>query len=246
VGIAEEHAMTFASGLAKGGVKPYFAVYSSFLQRAYDQIIHDTAIAGLPVRILVDRAGVVGEDGKTHHGLFDLAFLSSVPGMTVYSPASFDELEKTILNTTDVSSPVAIRYPRGCEEQNGMFPYTGNDFDLFFEGNKTAIVSFGRLSFNAYKAAKEKEVTFIKLNRVYPVADNLIPLLMKFDKICIFEEGIRSGGIGEKIMASLSEQGFKGKVSINAVNNEFVKCASSTSQLRSLGLDENAMIGVIS
>ncbi len=246
VGIAEEHAMTFACGLAKGGMKPYFAVYSSFLQRAYDQIIHDTAIAGLPVRILVDRAGVVGEDGKTHHGLFDLSFLSSVPGMTVYSPTSFDELEKTILNTGEISSPVAVRYPRGSEAVEGLFPYTGKDFDLFFEGSKTALVSFGRLSFDAFDAAKEKGVTFIKLNKVYPVANSLIELLMNFDKICIFEEGIRSGGIGEKIMASLSEKSFKGHVTLNAVNNEFVKCAAVPSQLSSLALDKNAMIGVIS
>ena len=245
VGIAEEHAMTFASGLAKGGVKPYFAVYSSFLQRAYDQIIHDTAIAKLPVRILVDRAGVVGEDGKTHQGLFDLSFLSSVPGMIVYSPASFDELEKTIINTAPISSPVAIRYPRGCETEQGMFSYTGKDFDIFFSGSKTALITFGRLSFDAYRVAEENAVTFIKLNKVYPLANDLIPVLMEFDRICIFEEGIRSGGIGEKLMASLLNYGFKGHVSLNAVDNKFVKCASTTSQLSSLGLDKNAMIGVI-
>lgn len=246
VGIAEEHAMTFASGLAKGGIKPYFAVYSSFLQRAYDQIIHDTAIAGLPVRILVDRAGLVGEDGKTHHGLFDLSFLSGVPGMTVYSPASFEELRSTIINTSQIASPVAVRYPRGREAEQGLFPYTGKDYDVFFEGGKTALVTFGRLSFDAYRAAEEKGATFIKLNKVYPLDNGLISLLINFEKICIFEEGIRSGGIGEKLLAALCEKGYGGKVSLNAVNNEFVRCAAVSSQLKSLALDKNAMIGVIS
>ena len=246
VGIAEEHAMTFASGLAKGGAKPYFAVYSSFLQRAYDQIIHDTAIAQIPVRILVDRAGLVGEDGKTHHGLFDLSFLSSVPGMTIYSPASFDELSQTLLNTVEITTPVAVRYPRGSEAVKGLFPYTGKDFDVFFEGSATAIVSFGRLSYDAYNAADQTGVTFIKLNRVYPFTDELISLLLGFKKICIFEEGIRSGGIGEKIMSQLCEHGFSGSVTINAVNDEFVKCASVASQLKRLSLDKDAMIGVIS
>lgn len=246
VGIAEEHAMTFASGLAKGGAKPYFAVYSSFLQRAYDQIVHDTAIAGLPVRILVDRAGLVGEDGKTHHGLFDLSFLSSVPGMTVYSPASFEELRETVINTADISSSVAVRYPRGTQTREGIFPYTGKDFDVFFSGSKTAIVTFGRLSFDAFSAAEEKGVTFVKLNKVYPVADRLIPLLEGFDKICIFEEGIRSGGIGEKLLSRLSEAGYKGTVSLNAIDNKFVRCARLSSQLKNCALDKNAMIGVIS
>lgn len=246
VGIAEEHAMTFTSGLASGGLKPYFAVYSSFLQRAYDQIIHDAAIAGLPVRILVDRAGLVGEDGKTHHGLFDVSFLSSVPGMTVYSPASFDELKKTIENTAEISSPVAIRYPRGNEEGNKLFSYTGKDFDVFFSGSSTALVTYGRLSFDALSAAKESGATLIKLNKIYPLQQELISLLLDFDKVCIFEEGIKSGGVGEKLLASLSENGFKGKATLNAVDNRFVKAAGTASQLATIGLDKKAMLGVIS
>lgn len=246
VGIAEEHAMTFTSGLASGGLKPYFAVYSSFLQRAYDQIIHDAAIAGLPVRILVDRAGLVGEDGKTHHGLFDVSFLSSVPGMTVYSPASFDELKKTIENTAEISSPVAIRYPRGNEEGNKFFSYTGKDFDVFLSGSSTALVTYGRLSFDALSAAKESGATLIKLNKIYPLQQELISLLLDFDKVCIFEEGIKSGGVGEKLLASLSENGFKGKATLNAVDNRFVKAAGTASQLSTLGFDKKAMLGVIS
>ena len=169
VGIAEEHAMTFSAGLAKGGLKPYFLVYSSFLQRAYDQIIHDVCISELPVTILVDRAGFVGEDGKTHHGLFDISFLTSIPNMTVFSPASFDELRGILNKTVNMCSPVAVRYPKGTELKKDLFKFTDANFDVFGNKSKTAIVTFGRLSFFAYEAAQEKQITFIKLN--IPLAD---------------------------------------------------------------------------
>ena len=246
VGIAEAHAVTFSSALAKGGLKPYFAVYSSFLQRSYDQIIHDAAIASLPLRLLVDRAGLVGEDGKTHHGLFDLSFLSSLPGMTVYSPASFDELENTIKNTAEIHSPVAGRYGRGSEAKKDVFPYTGEDFDVIKQGNDTVLLTFGRLSFDALDAAEDTGCTFIKLNKVYPVSDDLITLLSKYKKVSIFEEGIRSGGIGEKIISRLALAGFCGKVTLNAVNDDFVETADLSSQLKKCGLCKDTMIGVIS
>ena len=245
VGIAEEHAMTFAAGLAKGGLKPYFAVYSSFLQRAYDQIIHDVAIDNLPVKILVDRAGLVGEDGKTHHGIFDISFLTSIPNMNVYSPASFDELKGIIAKTSLFSSPVAIRYPRGKEPRNDLFKFTDKDFDLFGIKNDVAIVTFGRLSYFAYEVSMEKGVSFVKLNKLCPFNNELITELFKYKKIFFFEEGIRSGGISEKLSARLYEHGFKGEIKINAIDNSFVSCATVERQLSKFNLDKNAMLGVI-
>ncbi len=245
VGIAEEHAMTFSAGLAKGGLKPYFAVYSSFLQRAFDQIIHDVAIDCLPVKILVDRAGLVGEDGKTHHGLFDISFLTSIPNMTVYSPASFDELRGVLAKTTNFSSPVAVRYPRGKELKKDLFPFTDKNFDVFGETYDTALVTFGRLSFFAYEAYMEKGVSFVKLNKLSPFDDELLDELFKYKRLCFFEEGIKSGGISEQISSSLCEKGYKGEIVINAVEDSFVSCASVERQLEKYNLDKNAMLGVI-
>ena len=243
VGIAEQHAVTFAAGLAKGGLKPYFAVYSSFLQRAYDQIVHDVCIAGLPVRFLVDRAGLVGEDGKTHHGLFDITFLTSIPNMTVYSPASYDELKGLIYKTAEISSPVAIRYPRGKEVSDNPFKFTDENFDVFGCESDEVIISFGRLSFLAYEAAKERRISFVKLNKLCPLDEKLFEKLKNYKKLMFFEEGIKKGGISEQIAALLTEKGFKGEIKINAVDNEFVSCATVYSQLSKFGLDKNAMLG---
>ena len=244
VGIAEQHAMTFAAGLAKGGLKPYFAVYSSFLQRAYDQIIHDVAIDNLPVKILVDRAGLVGEDGKTHHGLFDISFLTSVPNMTVYSPASYKELVGVLNKTASFSSPVAIRYPRGKEINSDTFDFSDRNFDVFGQENNKAIVTFGRLSYFAYEVYKETGISFVKLNKLSPVDNELLTELMKYKQIYFFEEGIKAGGISEQIASKLSEQGFKGNIKINAVDDRFVSCATVERQLSKYNLDKNAMLGV--
>ncbi len=245
VGIAEEHAMTFSAGLAKGGLKPYFAVYSSFLQRAFDQIIHDVAIGGLPVKILVDRAGLVGEDGKTHQGLFDISFLTSIPNMTVYSPASFEELRGVLAKTTDFSFPVALRYPRGKELKKDLFPFTDKNFDVFGMVSDTALVTFGRLSFFAYEVAYENCVSFVKLNKLSPFDDELLDELFKYKRLCFFEEGIKSGGISEQLSSALNEKGYKGEIVINAVNDSFVSCASVERQLSKYNLDKKAMLGVI-
>ena len=244
VGIAEEYAVTFASGLATGGMRPYFAVYSSFLQRSYDEIIHDCAIAKLPVCFLVDRAGIVGDDGETHQGVFDVAFLTTVPGMTVYSPTSYSELTGLINKTTTISSPVVIRYPRGKED----IPFSFNDADYtcFEESGKTAIVTYGMLTSDAIKAQNRlKEngilVDVIKLNKVYPISNELINKINKYDKIYFFEEGILRGGICEHIASKISV----GKFTINAIENKFVPSASISSAKAKLSLDDEAMFKII-
>ena len=243
VGIAEEYATTFASGLAAGGMKPYFAVYSSFLQRAYDEIIHDTAIAKLPVRFLIDRAGLVGEDGETHQGVFDIAFMTGIPGMTVYAPSSYNELRGLLKATADAKGPIAIRYPRGKEELN--FDYYKNDFTVFTNGGEKAILTFGINANEAIKAQKllwDKgiKVDFIKLNKIFPLSDELFSIIGSYKKIYLFEEGIKKGGISEHIAARSTVP-----CRITALQSGFVP-AMPTAKARSvLGLDAASMVRII-
>ncbi|MBQ3817478.1 MAG: 1-deoxy-D-xylulose-5-phosphate synthase [Clostridia bacterium] len=246
VGIAEQHAVTFSAGLAAGGMKPFFVVYSSFLQRGYDQIIHDSAIAGLPLKLLIDRAGIVGEDGESHQGIFDTAYLTQIPGMNVYSPCYYSELEAMIKDTAKTTELSAIRYPRGCEKANAEFKYSGEDFTVIKNGSKKAIVTFGRLFSNAIEATEGyKQADVIKLNKIYPLSRELTETLLCYDKIEFFEEGIKSGGIGEHIAALLSENDYKGKYRIHAVNAEFVPQSSISSALKRYGLDAQSMLEAI-
>lgn len=247
-GIAEEHAVTFCAGLAANGVKPVFAVYSSFIQRAYDQIIHDVAIQGLNVTFAIDRAGVVGEDGETHHGLFDCAILNTVPHMCIYSPCYFSELSGLLEYTINEPNPAAVRYPRGSE------PYKPDDFTptlepYSFVGSDKAdvlIVTYGRIFANAAKARDllaEKGVSacLLKLLRVKPLDEKCIARAAGFSRVVFFEEGIRQGGIGETFLDRLEEQGFTGHFRLCAVDDSFVTHASVSRLLEILGLDAEGM-----
>lgn len=244
VGIAEEYAVTFAAGLASAGMRPYFAVYSSFLQRAYDQIIHDTAIAGLPVCFLVDRAGIVGDDGETHQGVFDAAFLTTVPNMTVYSPASYSELEGCINKSLSYNSPLAIRYPRGKEKLD--FKFTEDDFTRFGTEGNIAMVTYGIISADALEAQKRLsdsgvKADVIKLNKIHPISDELISVLKTYDKVYLFEEGILKGGISEHIVSKACLKSYK----ITAIDNCFVPAADVGSARKKLGLDAESMTNLI-
>lgn len=245
VGIAEEHAITFASSLAVSGLKPVFAVYSTFLQRGYDQIIHDAAIAGVPLTLAVDRAGFVGDDGETHQGLFDVAFLSSIPGVEIYAPATFQELremlEKRLENPKGIA---AIRYPRGTEPE---ITETSEDFGEFsiFGNGETAIVTYGTLIAEALKAkhtldADNINISVVKLNVINPLSNELIEKLSSFKNVLFFEEGILSGGIAEKCGFKLLENGFRGRFKAQAVEG-FVKQASVDSQRKKHGLDSDSI-----
>jgi len=247
VGIAEEHAVTFSAALAKKGFKPVFAVYSTFLQRGYDQIIHDAAIAKLPLTLAVDRAGFVGSDGETHQGLFDVSFLSSVPGVTVYAPADYGELEKML--RCRLKSPegvAAIRYPRGgAEKIKETAVYSSDVYSVYGDGS-TAVVTYGTLTAYALAAMKALEtdgirISVVKLNIVCPLTDDLINTLMSFDNILTFEEGILSGSVSEKIASLLLQRGYRGTFKINAVTG-FVKQASVLSQQKQFCLDKESMI----
>ncbi len=243
VGIAEQHAVTFTAGLAKGGMIPYFAVYSSFLQRAYDQIIHDCAIGNVPVRLLIDRAGIVGEDGETHQGLFDVSFLTSIPNITVYSPTYYEELIYLINLSALTDGVIAIRYPRGCECVEDLGTDYKPDFSVVKGDGNRVVVSYGRLFSEAVKAkTQDDSLNIIKLNKIYPLSNELITELIQYERIDIFEETVKSGGIGEHLSAMLFENGFKGEFNIHAVNNEFVPMSTTSAALKKCGLDADAML----
>ncbi len=244
VGIAEEHAVTFASGLAAGGMIPVFAVYSTFLQRSYDQILHDAALQKLHIVLAVDRAGIVGEDGETHQGIFDVAFLSTIPNITVFAPSSFSELREmlhsAIYNTPNIA---AVRYPRGGELYLPEdYKYDGKDYT--FVGNKKShklIVTYGRIFSNACIASKALEtqgvdVCILKLNKIEPINEKAVSEAMSFGEVYFFEEGIKGGGIGESFGFRMYQNGFEGKFSLTAIN-DFVRQAKVASSLAKLGLD---------
>lgn len=250
VGIAEEHAVTFASGLAKNGMIPVFAVYSTFLQRCYDQIVHDVSLQKLKVIFAIDRAGLVGEDGETHNGLMDVSFLNTVPNMTIYSPCSFDTLKRDIdcaLNNEQYS--VAIRYPRGGESKAiHKLDFKNNEYAVY--GNidaETAIVTYGRISAEAVIAVdrlaeKGEKVALICLNKIKPIPVGVLDIIKTKKHIFFFEESFKSGGVGEKLALVLLESGFKGEYHLTAIEDEFVSQATVDELLEQYGLDANGMI----
>lgn len=219
VGITEGHAVTMAAGMAKQGMIPVFAVYSSFLQRAYDMLIHDVAIQKLHVVLAVDRAGLVGEDGETHHGVFDAAFLDTVPGMTVLCPSNFAELE-TMLSyaVLECRGPVAVRYPRGGE---GACHYCGNPVGstVLQEGRDLTIVSYGVTINSALEATRllgEKGIAaeVVKLNSITPI--EMAPVLdsvKKTGRLLVAEEAVEANCVGQRLVTALVRSG----VSLQAV-----------------------------
>lgn len=245
VGIAEQHAVTFSAGLASKGMKPFFVVYSSFLQRGFDQIIHDIAIGGYSVKLLIDRAGIVGEDGETHQGMFDVSFLTSVPGANIYSPCYYGELQYDIKLAAGLDGLCAVRYPRGCEKDDPGLDYTG-DFTILNGSGKKAIVTYGRLFSDALEAKEQvPDINIVKLNKIFPLSDKLVETLKNYNEIHFFEEGIKSGGIGELCASALLEKGYNGIYRIHAVDNKFVPTATVTAAIKGCGLDTDSMISAV-
>ena len=242
VGIAEQHAVTFAGGLAAMGQIPVFAVYSTFLQRAYDQLIHDVAIGKLHVVLGVDRAGIVGEDGETHQGIFDVPMLTSIPDTTIYSPSCYDELKMCMKKAVYADKGlVAVRYPRGTESVvfnrdilSTEYIFTRNN------GSKTLIITYGRIYNEAYKAMKQlgsEGITcdLLKLTKIYPLSCDLYGEIKDYDRIVFFEEAYCGGGISEKVGTMLMENGYRGDYGRVAIGG-FVQQASVRECLDSLGL----------
>nr|MCR4594141.1 1-deoxy-D-xylulose-5-phosphate synthase [Clostridiales bacterium] len=248
VGIAEEHAVTFASGLAKGGMKPVVAVYSTFLQRAYDQLIHDISLQKSDVVIAVDRAGFVGEDGITHQGLFDVPMLNTVPGIDIYSPCSYEQLKSDLETAINTDGPVAVRYPRGCEENlPDSIKNNTDDYTVLGKSKKCIIVSYGSEVAECFKAFDklEKDVSLLVLNRIKPVSFEEIKGLTNYKNIVFCEESEKSGGIGENMAEYLALIGYKGNFIHKAVNDEYAKHASVKRLREIYGLDAESIIKII-
>lgn len=241
VGIAEEHAVTFAGGLATDNVIPIFAVYSTFLQRAYDQILHDAALQNLHIVLAIDRAGIVGEDGETHQGIFDAAFLNTIPNVTVYAPASFRELQKMLYKAINhIHGTVAVRYPRGCEGYlPSEFEPSAEPYSLYGDmDSDDIVVTYGRI-FSEVCIAREKstqKVCILKLNQIKPIDKKAIEIAWNYQNVYFFEEGIKSGGVGEKFGFELYQSGFRGKYSLTAIDSYVTQCTTN-SALHRLGLD---------
>lgn len=246
VGIAEQHAVTFAAGLAAGGKKPFVAVYSSFLQRAYDQILHDVCLQNLNVTFLIDRAGIVGEDGETHHGLFDLSFMAQMPNMLLLAPANFKELEEMITYAASGlhQGPIAIRYPRGSEQ---LIIDSHPEFQVgvphIIEGGKdVCIISCGTMTKTATEVcekllASEKTATIVNLRTLYPLnKDFLSDIAFRHNLVVTLEDGTITGGIGEKIGSFIASLGYNCKC-INIGYPAVVTHGNCESLKRHYGLD---------
>lgn len=254
VGIAEQHAVTFAAGLARAGMLPVFAVYSSFLQRAYDQIIHDCAMQKLKIVFAIDRAGFVGADGESHHGVFDAAFLNTIPDITVFAPTTFNELNKAFEKALyKCDGPVAVRYPRGVDVSvpddftdcfKDYCVYGSSDADI-------ALVTYGRCFGEACKAVERlksegKDVFILKLNTVKPVNNSAVKDVLHCKYVFFFEEGQRFGGIGETFGDKLFKFDYKGVYRNIAVEGEFPMQNSVGGLMKHYFLDSEGMYTKIS
>ena len=252
VGIAEECAVAMAAGMAKQGMIPVFAVYSTFLQRAYDMLLHDVALTGLHVVLAVDRAGLVGEDGETHQGVFDVAFLDSVPGMTVFAPASFAELESMLRRAVlEISGPAAVRYPRGGE---GGFreDRSGGPAAVLRRGTDVTLVSYGPMIQEALEAARLLEAQgvqaeVIKLNIITPLRpEPVLESVRRTGALVTAEDCVPSGSVGARLARSLEQEGIGAKLALCTTGARFTP-HGSVKQLRALlkldgaGLYEQAM-----
>jgi 1-deoxy-D-xylulose-5-phosphate synthase len=250
VGIAEPHAATFAAGLAKGGLKPVVAVYSTFLQRAYDQIIHDVCLQNLPVVFAIDRAGVVGEDGPTHHGMFDLSYLRHIPNLCVMAPKDAPELEKMLEFALRMDSPVAVRYPRGKAIKvsvNEDAPIELARAELLREGREIAILAIGNRVQPALHAAQMLEADGISamlynMRFIKPIDTEAIRKAACTGRIITVEDGGLLGGFGSAVCESLFELGLSDvRLSTLGFPDSFIEHGSQKELREKYGLDKNGI-----
>ena len=246
VGIAEEHAMTFAAGLAAGGMKPVFAVYSSFLQRAYDQTLHDVCLQDLPVVIAVDRAGLVGSDGETHQGIFDLSFLSSIPNMTVISPKNRWEMADMLRFAVDYPHPVALRYPRG-EAYEGMkefrAPVEYGKSEVLYEEADIAVIFVGHMAELADRVRTGirdagYKCSLINARFVKPLDTQLLDRLSRTHRLFVtIEENVVSGGFGGQVLEYASEAKLPVYIRNIGIPDDYVEHGNVEILRREVGLD---------
>ena len=247
VGIAEQHAVTLAAGMATQGIVPFCNIYSTFLQRAYDQIIHDVALQNLPIIFCLDRAGLVGEDGATHHGVFDLAYLRCIPNLIIFAPRNEIEL-RNILYTAQLGleNSIAIRYPRGYGKlEKWQLPFSKIKIgkgSCLKEGNKLATLSIGTIANNVseaiYQLKNHTTVAHYDMRFVKPLDINLLDTVFnKFDAIITIEDGTVKGGFGTAVLEYASEKNYKGTIKVLGIPDEFIHHATVAELQEKIGID---------
>ena len=251
VGIAEEHAVTFAAGLAAGGMKPVVAVYSSFLQRAYDQVLHDVCIQNLHVIFAIDRAGLVGSDGETHQGIFDLSYLSSIPNLTLMAPKNKWELSDMLKFALNYMGPVAIRYPRG-EAYDGLqefrSPIIYGKGEALYEEGGIALLAVGSMVKTAVAVRRTlKEIGYgcslINMRFVKPLDEELLLELAGSHRLLVtMEENVRSGGFGQQVQDLLELRGVKTEILNISIPNEYVEHGNVELLYREVGIDAETVV----
>lgn len=237
VGITEEHAVTLAAGLALSKYKPYFAVYSSFLQRSFDQIIEDVCIQDLPVTLMIDRSGLVGEDGQTHHGIFDTSYLSLIPNLTIMEPKCIEDLKLMINYSVSFNHPLAIKYPKGSNyiKYKPIKEITYGKWELICKGEKLAIISYGRLLDYAYEIGLKYNLTVVNALFLKPIDKSLINQLMKENyKILVIEENVINGGLGSNILLETKYP----NIDIMGIDDKYVKHGNIAELLKNEKLDK--------
>ncbi len=254
VGIAEGHAVTFAAGMAKTGLIPIVAIYSSFLQRAYDQILHDVCIQKLPVVFAIDRAGLVGSDGETHQGVFDLSFLSTIPNLTIMAPKNKWELSDMMKYAVALGAPVAVRYPKG-EAYDGLKEYRApirqGISELLYQGRRVALLAVGSMVKTAAEAYEQLrtqgiEVTVVNARFVMPLDRACIAsLAAEHDLIITMEENVLSGGFGEHVADLIEQEQLDVRVRHIAVPNRFIEHGGAELLKEKLGMDAGAVCRMV-
>ena len=249
VGIAEGHAVTFSAGMAKAGMKPYCNIYSSFLQRAYDNIIHDVALPKLPVVFCIDRAGIVGNDGATHHGLLDLAYLRPIPNIVVGAPMTQEDLEEMMQIAQNIDTPIAIRYPRGrSQKRNRELPVSLGKAACLKTGSKLAVLSIGAIGNTAAEAIEargeglETCIAHYDMRWLKPIDEQLLHEIGKrFTTIITVEDGVISGGLGSAVLEFMADNGYTPRVIRLGVNDQFVEHGSTKELYHLLKLDKEGI-----
>lgn len=245
-GIAEQHSVTFAAGLSVQGMLPVFAVYSTFLQRGFDQIIHDCAIEKTHIVLAIDRAGFVGADGETHQGIFDVPMLRLIPNTVIYCPATFEELRRYLYKAIYGTDGIAcVRYAKGAEPQvPRKYSAAFTDVDeLYYSGKSSCVlgITYGRISVDLTAAADSAGADFLRLVTINPLPEKVYDIALQYDRVVFFEEGSIKGGVGEGLLCGLCGRGFRGEAEIVGVDGEFVPAATMDEQLQMYGLDERSM-----
>lgn len=255
VGIAEEHAVTFAAALSLGGITPVVAIYSSFLQRAYDQIMHDVCMQNLHVVFAIGRAGLVGYDGETHHGIFDLSYLGSMPNMTILAPKNLWELSDMIKFAVDYDGPIAVRYPRG-EAYTGLkefrAPICLGKSEVIHEGSRVALLAVGsmvKMAEEVQKQLKERmdmDAALVNARFVKPIDEELLRSFADtYELVVTLEENVKDGGFGERVLAFAEEEDLPFGVEIIALPDRFIPHGSVSYQMKQVGFTPEDICGRI-